>query len=329
MYNLEIDRIVKIIKKKGYRIIGLQLPEGLKDSATEIADAIQDRTDCDIVISADPCYGACDLVDDSMKRIGVDALFHFGHSPIFEKSAVPVEYISVQDDSDPIPLIKKNLKKFSKKIGLLSTIQHVHTLEKVKKMLEGEGFEVKIGKAGGRIKHEGQVLGCSFGSAVSVADDVENFIYVGSGNFHPLGVALATGKRTFAVDPMLGEVRDMEPLKEKILRQRYARIAKAQKGKTFGIIIGEKRGQMRKGLAFRLKKMLEKKGKMAYLLYMGEITPETLLPFRKLHAFVNTACPRVSIDDAAKFNRPLLTPVELEIVLGEREWEDYRIDEIT
>ena len=45
MYNLETDRIVKIIKKKSYRIIGLQLPEGLKDSATEIAYAIQDRTD--------------------------------------------------------------------------------------------------------------------------------------------------------------------------------------------------------------------------------------------------------------------------------------------
>jgi len=328
MHDFEIDRIVKIIKKRRYRVIGLQLPEGLKDSATEIADAIKDKSGCDIVVSADPCYGACDLADDSMKRIGADALIHFGHSPIFKKSAIPVEYISVQGDSDPLPLIKKNLKRFSKKVGLVSTIQHVHTLEKVKKLLDGEGFAVKIGKGGGRIKHKGQVLGCSFGSAVSVADDVENFIYIGSGNFHPLGVALATGKRTFAVDPLLREVRDIGPLKEKILRQRYARIAKALEGKTFGIIIGEKRGQMRKGLAFRLKKMLEEKGKRAYLLYLGEITPENLLPFRKLHAFVNTACPRISIDDAAKFKKPLLTPAELEIALGERDWEDYELDEM-
>jgi 2-(3-amino-3-carboxypropyl)histidine synthase len=328
MHDFEIDRIIKIIKERGYRVIGLQLPEGLKDSATEIADAIKDKSGCDVVVSADPCYGACDLADDSMKRIGADALIHFGHSPIFKKSAIPVEYISVQGDSDPLPLIKKNLKRFSKKVGLVSTIQHVHTLEKVKKLLDGEGFAVKIGKGGGRIKHKGQVLGCSFGSAVSVADDVENFIYIGSGNFHPLGVALATGKRTFAVDPLLREVRDIGPLKEKILRQRYARIAKAREGKTFGIIIGEKRGQMRKGLAFRLKKMLEEKGKRAYLLYLGEITPENLLPFRKLHAFVNTACPRISIDDAAKFKKPLLTPAELEIALGERDWEDYELDEM-
>ena len=328
MYNVEIDRIVKTIKERGYRVVGLQLPEGLKDSATEIANAVMDKSGCDVVISADPCYGACDLADDSMKRIGADALFHLGHSPIFEKCAIPVEYIPVQKDNDPVPLIKKNLKRFSKRVGLVSTIQHVHTLEKVKKLLDREGFVVRVGKRGSRIKHKGQVLGCSFGSAVSIADDVENFIYIGSGNFHPLGVALATGKKTFAVDPLLREVRDVEPLKEKILRQRHAKIAKAQSGETFGIIIGEKRGQMRKGLAFRLKKMLEEKGKRAYLLYLGEITPEALLPFRRLHAFVNTACPRISIDDAARFKKPLLTPAELEIALGKRDWEDYQLDEI-
>jgi 2-(3-amino-3-carboxypropyl)histidine synthase len=328
MYDLEIDRIVKIIEDNDYKLVGLQLPEGLKDRAAEIADAIRDKTDCDVIISADPCYGACDLADGSMKHVGVDALFHFGHSPIFEKSAVPVEYIEVRDDKDSISLIKKNLKKFSKKVGIVTTIQHIHTLEKIKKLLEGEGFDVKIGKGGGRIKHDGQVLGCSFGSAADVASEVDNFIYIGSGNFHPLGVALATGKKTFAVDPLLGEVRDMDSIKEKILRQRHAKIAKSRDGKTFGIIIGEKRGQLHKGLAFKLEKMIEEKGKRAYFLYLNEITPDNLLPFRKLDAFVNTACPRISIDDAAKFKRPLLTPVELEIVLGAREWDEYRLDEI-
>lgn len=329
MYDLEIDRIVKTIEEKGHKLVGLQLPEGLKDRAAEIADAVRDKTGCDVIISADPCYGACDLADGSMKRIDVDVLFHFGHSPMFEKGAIPVEYIPVQDDKDPVALVKKNLKKFSKKVGLVTTVQHIHTLEKIKKLLEYEGFDVYIGKGGGRIKHEGQVLGCSFGSASSIANDVDNFIYIGSGNFHPLGVALATGKRTFAVDPLLGEVRDMSEIKEKILRQRHAKIAKAQEGKTFGIIIGEKQGQMRKGLAFKLKKMIEEKGKKGYLLYLNEITPDNLLPFRKLDAFVNTACPRISIDDAGRFKRPLLTPVELEIVLGEREWEDYVLDEIS
>jgi 2-(3-amino-3-carboxypropyl)histidine synthase len=263
-----------------------------------------------------------------MKRAGVDVLFHFGHSPMFEKGVVPVEYIEVRDDRDVIKIVKNNLDKFSKKVGLVTTVQHVHVLEELKDVLEDEGFEVKVGKGRGRAAHDGQVLGCSFGSATGTAEDVDNFIYIGSGNFHPIGVALATGKRTFAVDPLLGEIRDMDPIKDKILRQRHAKIAKAASGEKFGIIIGEKRGQMRKALAFRIKKMIEDKGKGAYLLYLNEITPDNLLPFRKLDAFVNTACPRISIDDAGRFKQPLLTPVELEIVLGMRKWDDYIFDEM-
>ncbi|HDY74833.1 MAG TPA: diphthamide biosynthesis enzyme Dph2, partial [Euryarchaeota archaeon] len=47
-----------------------------------------------------------------------------------------------------------------------------------------------------------------------------------------------------------------------------------------------------------------------------------------LDAFVNTACPRITIDDTARYKRPVLTPIELGIVLGLREWDDYAMDEI-
>jgi len=36
----------------------------------------------------------------------------------------------------------------------------------------------------------------------------------------------------------------------------------------------------------------------------------------------------VAIDDANMYKKPLLTPIELEIVLGKRKWEEYKIDEI-
>ena len=52
-----------------------------------------------------------------------------------------------------------------------------------------------------------------------------------------------------------------------------------------------------------------------------------LLPY-DLDAFVMTACPRIAIDDSAMYKKPVLTPDELEIVLGLREWDDYQMDEI-
>ena len=61
---------------------------------------------------------------------------------------------------------------------------------------------------------------------------------------------------------------------------------------------------------------------------MDDISPELLLPFMDLDAFVVTACPRIAIDDSIWYKKPLLTPQELLIVLDEKTWEDYEIDEI-
>ena len=41
-----------------------------------------------------------------------------------------------------------------------------------------------------------------------------------------------------------------------------------------------------------------------------------------------TACPRIAIDDSAMYKKPVITPQELEIVLGLRDWDDYLMDEI-
>jgi 2-(3-amino-3-carboxypropyl)histidine synthase len=327
MYDFETDRIIETIKKNGYRTVGLQMPEGLKDYATGIVDEISEKTDCRIIISSDPCYGACDLADRDFGIFGADALFHFGHAPVLETAAIPTHYIEIHVDMDPIPLLEKNFGILERGVGLVTTVQHIGTLEKVKRFLEEKGFEVHVGKAGGRTKHDGQVLGCSFSTAKAIAGMVDNFVYIGSGDFHPLGVALSTGKRTYAFDVQQNEVRDMEPLKDRIIKKRFIKIAKAKDARTFGIIIGRKKGQMRPDLAFKIKENLEKKGKKAYLVYLDEITPENLISFRKLDALVNTACPRVTIDDAARYKQALLTPVELEIAIEERDWDRYEMDE--
>jgi 2-(3-amino-3-carboxypropyl)histidine synthase len=46
----------------------------------------------------------------------------------------------------------------------------------------------------------------------------------------------------------------------------------------------------------------------------------------QLDAFVSTACPRLAIDDYLRFRKPMLTPIELEVALGARKWDDYLFD---
>jgi len=116
-------------------------------------------------------------------------------------------------------------------------------------------------------------------------------------------------------------------MSEPLIRRRCAMIAKASDAASFGIIVSTRIGQQRLALARTLKKKIEEHNKNADLIIMDLVTPEQLLGF-KLDAFVNTACPRIAIDDVKRFNIPVLTPIELEILIGEREWEEFTMDEI-
>ena len=85
---------------------------------------------------------------------------------------------------------------------------------------------------------------------------------------------------------------------------------------------------MRRNLALRMKRLLKEHGRKGYLLALDHIGPD-LIDFYPVDAFVNTACPRIAIDDSVKYAKPLITPYELEVALGEKEWQSgYQFDEI-
>ena len=52
-----------------------------------------------------------------------------------------------------------------------------------------------------------------------------------------------------------------------------------------------------------------------------EVTPESLLEFPTIDAYVNTACPRISLDAPGKFAKPILTVNEFMVASGEASWE--------
>jgi 2-(3-amino-3-carboxypropyl)histidine synthase len=80
-------------------------------------------------------------------------------------------------------------------------------------------------------------------------------------------------------------------------------------------------------LAQYLLSLAEKHDKLAQIFIMDLVSQDALDGY-KIDAWVNTACPRVAIEDYLMFKKPILTPQEFEIVLGERQWKDYEMDEI-
>lgn len=283
----------------------LQVPDGLKRKALKIADELGD-----VLIDCESCYGACDLCVLESKALGCDKIIHYGHSKVVETN-VPVEYVELRQSYDPTKALSKNLEKIrEKKIGLVSTLQFLDSLEKAKEFLRAKGRMVKIGK--GKF-NDGQILGCDISSAKSIEKDVEAFLYIGSGKFHPLGLALQIEKPVYALDIEKNELDDLEKLKEKFLKQRYVAIALAKDAQKFGVLISIKPGQMKMNVAMGIKSKLEKKGKKAYLLVFNEIKPEKLIGL-DLDCYINTACPRIAIDNRTDFKKPILNPDEIGFV---------------
>jgi len=304
---LDHTRLIQKIKKKKAQKILLQLPEGLKMQALDIVKSLE-KSGAEILLSIETCYGACDILDREAKSLGCNLIIHVGHSEMLGKTQVPVIYEEYRMYYDPVPLLEKNLHALQpyKKICLLTTLQFLDSLEPAKKFLESKGKKVLIGKP--KIaKYPGQVLGCDYSAAIPGSDC---FLFLGSGKFHPLGVAQNVEKTVLFLDFEGGKLENLEKEKFRLMKIRAAQVEKARGAKNFGILVSTKPGQGSLALAESVKKQLEKRGKNAWILIAGEFTPEKILGL-KLDCLVDCACPRIA-EDISLFRKPIIRPKDVE-----------------
>jgi 2-(3-amino-3-carboxypropyl)histidine synthase len=322
---MEMDNVIKQIKRYNAKNVGLQFPEGLKTKSIKIANEIETKTRTNVIISGDPCFGACDVADSKMMDM-VDLIVHYGHTPLPLKYKIPVIFVEAYSNIKIAKVLKQSLNLMNNysKIAIATTTQHIRLLNEAKDFLEDNGKEVFLNSSKSTLK--GQVLGCNFSSIKNL--DAEAYLFIGSGRFHPLGIHLFTKSPVIIANPYTSEVTDIKDFADEILRIRFARIIKAKEVNVWGILISSKEGQYRFNLAKEIKKTLEDEGKKAYLILVENINPDILLPYLDIEGFIVSACPRIAIDDSLMYKKPIITPQELEIVLDKRKWDDYQLDEI-
>jgi 2-(3-amino-3-carboxypropyl)histidine synthase len=335
-YDIDFERAIAFIKKKNAHTIFVQLPEGLKQYMNQLEDLfIQQVPDVHVVIGADPCYGACDLpCDDELSALDVDLLIHIGHTIIPSmkyKSSIDLLFLNASSLHPIDPVVTKAARVLKgPAIGVVTTAQHLHQIPQIKNILEENGLTVFIGEGDKRVSAQGQVLGCNFSAATCIRSKVDSYLYVGSGFFHPLGLSLSTQKPVVIADPYTEKVitKELEEIKDRVIRQRYGAITQAKMAENYGILVGLKPGQQRMNYALKIKQKIQETGKNSYLLTVDHISPLILDTFPFIDCFVSTLCPRVAIDDHLQYKQTLITPVELDIALGKRSWDTYIFDEI-
>jgi 2-(3-amino-3-carboxypropyl)histidine synthase len=267
------------------------------------------------LISGDPCFGACDLAEDLLTY--ADTLVHFGHAALGSPDKVLFELVP---RDFPVDILEMALPFITeKRIGLVTTAQHVHLVGRMVNWLKGKNIDPVVPDGSPRTPFPGQILGCNFRAARRTG--AKEILFVGTGMFHPLGVQLATGARVISLDPYSKDVQIVDA--SRMLRRRFALIESARNAKSVGVIVSLKSGQQRWDLARRMVTLSDR----AILVAMHEVSPDELLNLG-MDCYVNTACPRLAYDDQPRFSSPVLTPAEFEILCGVRSWNEYQVDEI-
>uniref|UniRef100_A0A182QRW7 2-(3-amino-3-carboxypropyl)histidine synthase subunit 1 n=1 Tax=Anopheles farauti TaxID=69004 RepID=A0A182QRW7_9DIPT len=334
-YNFEVHKTIWRVRETKAKRVALQMPEGLLMYSLVLSDIIERFTEADTIIMGDVTYGACCVDDFTAKALGADLLVHYGHScliPIDQTTGIKVLYVFVDIKIDTLHFVESVKLNFprDRSLAFVSTIQFVATLHAAAKELREEGYDVLIPQS--KPLSPGEILGCT-APRVAANDapqaDQSNgtptprtLIYLGDGRFHLEAAMIANPSlAAYKYDPyekkFTRELYDHDTMR----RNRKRAIDGARDARRFGLILGTLGRQGSTKVLEHLERRLKHHGRDAIVILLSEIFPSKLALMEDIDAFVQVACPRLSIDWGTAFPKPLLTPYELSVVLGDAEWK--------
>lgn len=177
-----------------------------------------------------------------------------------------------------VELKKTQIALLPKKLAVVSTIQFLDQLEQLAAEL--------------RAVNAGQVLGCNVEAAEKVRD-VDAFLFIGSGEFHPVNLAVKTKKPVYCFNPETRQLFKLDrQLAKRFEQRKNAALVKFLSSQKIGILVSIKPGQNRLNDALALKAGL--KDKESFIFIFDTLNIGELENFPFIECWVNTACPRIA-----------------------------------
>ncbi|KAK6528297.1 Diphthamide biosynthesis protein 1 [Arthrobotrys megalospora] len=329
-YNFEIHKTVHNILKHSATRVALQLPEGLLMFACTLSDIITQFTPAEVLIMGDVTYGACCIDDYTARALGCDFLVHYAHSCLIPSDVNKIKtlYVFVSIDIDAKHFVATMVRNFTsgKHVAVVGTIQFNATIHGVKSELE-EQAGIKISVPQILPLSKGEILGCTAPKLSAqknkdgtVVEGVDAVVYLGDGRFHLESVMIQNPNLpAYRYDPYSRKFTREEYDHKEMQGLRMDAIKEAKKAKKWGLILGTLGRQGNPNTLANLEDRLKEMGIEYVLLLLSEIFPGKLAMFGDVEAWVQVACPRLSIDWGYAFPRPLLSPYEAWVALGRRE----------
>ncbi|GFR40267.1 hypothetical protein Agub_g436, partial [Astrephomene gubernaculifera] len=320
-YNFEIHKTVWRLRQAGARTVALQFPEGLQMYACTIADILETFAGVThTLVMGDVTYGACCIDDYSAAALGADFLVHYGHSCLVPvdlmSGGLPCLYVFVDiavDVEHLVASVKLNFPDPGTKLVLAGTIQFTSAVQLARQRLSATYPSLAVPKC--RPLSPGEVLGCT--APVVDPSTADAIIFLSDGRFHLEAMMIANPAiPAYRYDPY-GRIFTRERYDHKGMRAVRRRAIEAARGaQRWGVVLGTLGRQGNPAILATLERHLVEKGLPYTLILMSEVSPPRLAMFPELDAFVQIACPRLSIDWGEGFKRPTLTPYEALVALG-------------
>ncbi|KAG0149718.1 hypothetical protein CROQUDRAFT_653274 [Cronartium quercuum f. sp. fusiforme G11] len=182
----------------------------------------------------------------------------------------------------------------------------------------------------------GEILGCT---APKLDVDVDAILYVGDGRFHLESIMIANPNiPAFRYDPYEKRIteegydhRQMRQLRGRSIQKAIASLNEVRTpavsgqsdiSKSWAIVIGTlgRQGSLNvvNSLSTGLRARTGDRDQIPVPILISELSPQKLNLFKEdIGIFVQTSCPRLSIDWGESFEIPLLNPYEAKVSLGQ------------
>lgn len=178
----------------------------------------------------------------------------------------------------------------------------------------------------------GEILGCTSPKLPQgIAEGVDGIIYVGDGRFHLESIMIANPRLpAFRYDPyekrfvrewydhkaMRGNRSQAVEVAQVSLQRHRSRSGVGSIDHGWGLVLGTLGRQGSTKVLSHLSAMLQPSQIPVVPILLSELSPQKLSLFGpSLSVFVQTSCPRLSIDWGDAFDKPLLTPYEAAVAL--------------
>ncbi|KAK9466868.1 putative diphthamide synthesis protein-domain-containing protein [Lipomyces arxii] len=330
-YDFEIHKCIHNIRRYKHTRVGLQMPEGLLIFACVIADIIERfaRPDAEVtcVIMGDVTYGACCIDDYTALALGCDILIHYAHSCLVpvDVTQLRVLYVFVTIAIDESHLRKTLVANFApgSTIVLVGTIQFNAAIHAARAAADADkSSPITLLVPQSSPLSRGEILGCT--APHINPNSTTAIVYVGDGRFHLEAAMIQNpGVPAYRYDPYSRKFTRETYAHSEMLSIRQDAIATAKKATHVGLILGTLGRQGNYNTFDRIRADLDALKIDYTLILLSEIFPQKLAQFQHIDAFVQVACPRLSIDWGYAFPKPLLTPYEASIAFGSQQpWSD-------